>query len=516
MSYNKKSRIENSKKNIIYGLIGKIAQLCLKFLLRTVIIFYFGAIYLGLDGLFMNIISVLSIAELGIGNAICYALYKPFAEEDVKSLSAHIKLFGKLYKFIGLFIFVAGILCTPVLKYIVNFNDNISVNYYIIYILFLLNTVVTYLFGAHYQVVFTADQREYFVNNTKNIVYFITVIIQTVLIVITKNYYIYLVIMIIGSITTNLIISFQAHKDYFYIFEIENAKLSQDEKNKLKKNIFALTLTKISTVVYTSSDNIVISGIIGTIVVGYYSNYAYIVSAITGIIAIIFNGMLASIGNFKASESSDKLLIVYKRMLFLNMIIYGVSYVCLHNLIQDFIKIWAGQDYILNNITVAIICLMFLLPGLNHTNTLFKDACGLFWETRYRTVATAIINITLSILLAPHLGLSGVFLATIISYFSTTFLVDAKIIMEKSLKCRKRVFYLWYVKSFVSIAVCDFILKMLLKNYNVTNIISFAVKSIICILFSIALLILINIKSNEFAYFKNIIKKMIVRDKNGK
>ena len=333
----KTSRIENSKKNIGFGLIGKVVQILFKFLLRTTIIYYFGAVYLGLDGLFLNIISVLSIAELGIGNAICFALYKPLAEGNHSKIYTYMLFYKKVYYILGVLILSLGLMVIPVLKYIVNFDYSVSVNYYAIYILFLFHAVSSYWFGAYLQVLYIADMKEYRVNNIKNIIFMAMVVMQIAVIIITHNYYLNLMVVIAGNISTNLWIAQSARKDYADILKLKTASMTSGDKQQLKRNIFALTVAKISTVIYTSSDNILISIFIGTLIVGHYSNYAYVVSAVSGLIAILFSGLLAGVGNANAIESPQKMDQIFQQMLLVNFWVYGLCFICLHQLLQEFI-----------------------------------------------------------------------------------------------------------------------------------------------------------------------------------
>ncbi len=501
----KASRIENSKKNIGFGLIGKVVQILFKFLLRTTIIYYFGAVYLGLDGLFLNIISVLSIAELGIGNAICFALYKPLAEGNHSKIYTYMLFYKKVYYLLGILILSLGLMVIPVLKYIVNFDYSVSVNYCAIYILFLFHAVSSYWFGAYLQVLYIADMKEYRVNNIKNIIFMAMVVMQIAVIIITHNYYLNLMVVIAGNISTNLWIAQSARKDYADILKLKTASMTSGDKQQLKRNIFALTVAKISTVIYTSSDNILISIFIGTLIVGHYSNYAYVVSAVSGLIAILFSGLLAGVGNANAIESPQKMDQIFQQMLLVNFWVYGLCFICLHQLLQEFIYLWAGENYLLSSGTVFIVLLLFLVPGLNHTCTIFKDACGLFWETRYRMAVTAAINIITSIILAYKLGLIGILLGTIISYFLSTFLYDPQIIYKKILKRNPAKFYWWYLSSFLKIMGADFLIYRVIRHIHASTWMLLVLKGVACFALVNFFFLVINRKKQEFLYFKELI-----------
>lgn len=497
------TRFQNSKKNAMAGLVGQFVKIFTKFLIRTVIIYYFGAEYLGLDGLFLNVISMLSLAEMGIGDAICFALYKPIAEKDHKKISSLLFFYRRVYLIIGFVVFFIGIVLIPFLPHIVNFNNEIKINYVLIYVLFLLNAVSSYWFGAYRQVLFIASQKMYVINNIDNINLVICSILQILSLVLLKNYYIYLLIMVIMNIFKNYYLYFESRHEFDYLSKGEI--LSQGEKNSLKKNVYALTVTKISSTIYTSSDNIIISSFIGTLVVGFYSNYAYIVTAVTGIISILFSAVVASIGDINAFGDKTKLKDIFNKMLTVNYLIYGFCFICLYQLLTPFIQLWAGEDYVLTGIEVLFICLRFLVPGLNHTCTIYRASCGLFWQTRYRTLATAIINIIVSIVLAQKWGLVGVFIGTIVAYLLTTFIVDPKVIFRDVFKQRSREFYIWYIMSVVKIFIITLVINIINGMITVSGIGGFILKLISTVLVAICGLVILNIKDQNMKYFYNTI-----------
>lgn len=506
------SRIQNSKRNILNSSIGQALKICMKVMVRTVIIYQLGAIYLGLDGLFLNVISMLSLVELGIGDAICFALYKPIAENDNYTILAYLNFYKVTYNVIGFIIFLLGILIMPMLPYIVSFEGEAPINYYLVYFLFLLNTVASYSFGAYKQTYLMAWQKAYITTKIKNVVFIITSIGQGLILIVSKNYYLYLVIMILGTIITNVWSALKANK-YIPLSKYDDKpKLNKSEKTSLIKNVYALSLNKISTTIYTSSDNIVISMFLGTIVVGYYSNYSYIVSAISGFISIAFSAVTASIGNANIECDKQYMTELFENMLFVNKWIYGFCFICFWSLLSPFIQIWLGKEFLLNENTVFLIALMFLLCGLNHTCTVFRAAAGLFWQTRYRTLATAIINVVLSVILVQFLGLNGVFIGTIIAYFCTTFIVDPPIVYRNMLSIMVDKFYKWYLYSVSEILIVGVIVKYLTDIIPGMGIASFIMRLLLCCFIPNVYWLITNYRKKEFVYFKNLLYSMIRKE----
>lgn len=502
-------RLENTKNNFFSGIVGQFIKIGAKFSLRTAIIYYFGAVYLGLDGLFINVISILSLAELGIGDAICYALYKPIEQQNYSSIGSYMNFYKNVYRIIGLVILILGLGMLPFIDNIVNITEDIDVNYSLIYILFLLNAVSSYLFGAYKQVIFIADQKSYVINNVANIQLIIQSLAQLIALVIIEDYYIYLGIMPVSNLLKNIVLSIKADEYYPFLKDANPKKLPNEKLKELAKNVYALAVTKISTTIYISSDNLVISTFIGTVIVGYYTNYAYIVTAISGIISILFSSVTASIGSVNAEDDSEKTHDVFLKMLMINQWIYGLCFVCLWQLLTPFVRLWTGDEsFLLSNEQVILIVLMFLIPGLHHTCTIFRAACGLFWQTRYRTLATAILNVLISIILARLIGLSGIFLGTIISYLLTTFIVDPKVIYKYVFMKSVTEFYIWYLKSFLSIIAIAVVINFINLAININIILDLGIKLIVCIVVYNALFVLLYRNNKYFQYLYCVIRRL--------
>jgi len=264
------SRIQNSKLNILFGFANSFITTILGFVTRSVFIYTLGVNYLGLNGLYTNILSLLSLAELGIGSAITFSLYKPIAEHDNKKIKALMQLYKSAYQKIGIIILVVGLSLVPFLKYLVNFQQNVDINYQLIYVLFLADSVISYLFFAYRSVIVYANQKGYVLTKYETTFSIIRSVVQFLVLIIFKNYYMYLIIPIMISILKNLLISIKAGKMFPVINEKGKEELDKEEKDSIFKNIYSLALFKISSVVYTSTDNIIISSFLGTAIVGFY------------------------------------------------------------------------------------------------------------------------------------------------------------------------------------------------------------------------------------------------------
>lgn len=506
-------RIQNVKKNAIYNLLSNVVTMLLSFVTRTLFIYTLGVKYLGLNGLFTSILGVLSLADLGISTAITYSLYQPLSDDNQNKVGQIIALFGKMYKIIGTIIFVLGLCLVPFLKYLVNFPEGININYYVIYLLFLINSVSTYLFFSYKNTVLYANQQSYLTVKYEIFYSIITMISQIIVLLIFENYYIYLLIPIFINVFKNYRVSKIAEK-LFPIIKIKKFEpLDYKDKKEIIKNVYSISMIKISGIIYSSSDNLVISTFINTSIVGYYSNYIMILNIIKSLVGAIFNSMVASVGNLNASESTEYKYLTFKRLNFINFVIYAFCFICLNQLLNPFITVWIGEKYIFENVTVLLICLTFLIPGMNNIINIYKDGCGLFWETRFRTLLTAIVNITISIILVKKLGINGVLLGTILAYCLTIYIVDPIIVYKKVFVKPVIKYYSKLAQYFLCIVALNGFIGLLLSKIVMNNMIDLLIKLLVIIVTYFMVISVIFYKSEEYKYFLVLFKKILRKEK---
>lgn len=506
-------RIQNVKINAIYNLLSNVVTMLLSFVTRTLFIYTLGVKYLGLNGLFTSILGVLSLADLGISTAITYSLYQPLSDDNQNKIGQIIALFGKMYKIIGIIIFALGICLVPFLKYLVNFPEGININYYVIYLLFLINSVSTYLFFSYKNTVLYANQQSYLTVKYEIFYSIITMISQIIVLLIFENYYIYLLIPIFITVFKNYRVSKIAEKFFPIIKTKKFDPLDSNDKKEIIKNVYSISMIKISGIIYSSSDNLVISTFINTSIVGYYSNYIMILNIIKSLVGSIFNSMVASVGNLNASESAEYKYLTFKRLNFINFVIYGFCFICLNQLLNPFITVWIGEKYIFKNITVLLICLTFLIPGMNNIINIYKDGCGLFWETRFRTLLTAIVNITISIILVKKLGINGVLLGTILAYCLTIYIVDPIIVYKKVFVIPVIKYYSKLAQYFLCIVALNCFIGLLISKIVMSNIIDLLIKLLMIIVTYFMIISIIFYKSEEYKYFLVLFKKILRKEK---
>lgn len=503
-------RTVNSFKNAFTGVGGQILTIVLQFLSRTVFIYTLGKEYLGISSLFTNILQVLSITELGIGTAIVYSLYQPLAKGDTEKVSAYINFLKKAYFFIGIIVGGVGLVLLPFLPYIMKETTDL-VNINLIYILFLFQSVSSYWFFAYKSLLIKADQKSYIYNITKYVISIITVFMQILVLIIYKSFVIYTVIGIVSHIIINLAVSYKVDKLYPYLKRNKDISLSKPEKKAVFRNLYGVSMYKINSTIVRSTDSIVISSFVSTIAVGLYSNYYLIVSTLITMAKLFFSSFTASIGNLFVSENKEKSYFIFKCLRFLSFWSYGFAAICLWILFNPFITLWAGADYLFNRLIVFVIVIDFLMDGYQQVAISYKDATGLFWKGRYRPLATAILNVIISVSLAPRFGIPGVLLGTIISRLLTTWWFEPWMIHKYAFEKSSKDYFLEYFKFLSLVIVMGGIIEVLTIPFSEVSILNFIIKIIICTSIPNMIFYLLFRNKEEFIYLKDSLKTVLRR-----
>lgn len=457
---NEKSRTENSIRNAITGIGSQVFILIITFLSRTVFIKLLGAEYLGINGLYSNILTLLSLAELGIGNVVIFSLYRPIKDNDKETIVKYINFYKVVYEIIALTILILGLCIIPILDKVVDSNLN-KTELIIYYILFLSNTVFSYV-GIYKSSLIEADQKSFIKNIAKTKFVIIQNIVQLISIWLFRNYYIYLIIQISCTLANNLYLQFKTQKMYPFING--KATLEKDKKKNVLKNIRETFLYKLGEVLLNSTDNLLISVMIGTIVVGYYSNYSMIISAISLIITTIATSICASVGNLNAQQEKKNMHKIFQILVYLFNIISTVGMVGFVVVINDFIKMWIGEEYVLSTFIVLAIAISFFVSNSNSPIWMYRETLGLFKEVKFVGLAAAIVNLVLSIILGEKMGLAGILIATPIAKLCTTSIVEPIIIYKKSFEQSSKIYFIKKMKYDI-IAIFTLMLNVYICNF---------------------------------------------------
>lgn len=500
------SRTKNSSRNAMVGLINKLIILLLNFIGRKIFINYIGIEYLGINGLFSNILSLLSLADLGFGTAMNYSFYKPLAENDEKRIAALINFYKKVYNFIAIAVLILGLLFIPLLPYIINTDREIE-HITLYYLVFLANSVSSYLM-VYKSSIINADQKGYIVNKILIIVHIVKTVVQILCALVLRNYLLYILIDVFATLFNNLIVSHKAKKLYPFITK-SNECISKKESKIIFENLKSVFVYKISGTLLNSVDSILISSLLGIAIVGYYNNYQMIINNINQIITIIFGSVTASIGNLIITGDTKDRLKVFKSLQLVSFWFSGFLTVCTYNLSASFIYNWLGEEFVLNNlVTLAIAFNVFFSTSMQPLWS-YREATGLYKKTKYIMLLAALINLILSFILGKIIGLAGIIFATILSRILTYFWYEPRLLFREYFNASELKYYLSYVRNIVIIIICMIICSKITYYNPIRGWIGWLLNACIITFVVNVIYLILNINTEEFSYLVLRIKSMI-------
>ncbi len=406
-------RAKNGIRNIVSGTANKLVLVLLPFFVRTIMVSSLGKEYLGLNSLFTSILNVLNLTELGFGSALVYSMYKPISDNDKTQICALLKLYKNIYRYIGCVLLIIGLILMPMIPQLINGEYPSGVNIYILYLIYLINTSISYFVFAHKKALLIAYQRNDIISNINTVLSSILYVLQIGILLTVKSYYIYVVVFPIFTIVENIYTAVVCSRKFPGI--ICKGNISEEDKTSIKNHVKGIALQKICSATRNSFDSIVISIYMGLTTIAIYNNYFYILSAVHSILSQIPNAIRASVGNSIASESLAKNYRDFSMMNFIYMWLNGFCSICLFCLYQPFMKLWMGESLSFPMFTVTLFCIYFYELGMADIISLYKDGAGLWWYGRYRVLIEAIANLILNFLLGRIWGVNGILIATIIT-----------------------------------------------------------------------------------------------------
>ena len=406
-------RTKNASRNIAVGMVQKVYQILVPFAVRTVMIYILGMEYLGLNSLFTSILQVLNLAELGVGSAMVFSMYRPIAQDDHDVICALLNLYRRYYRVIGLVILAVGVLLTPAVPYLISGGVPAGMNVYVLYLLNLGATVLSYWLFAYKNSLLTAYQRTDVISKVTIIVNTFLLVAQIGVLLIWRDYYIYLLVTLFSQVLQNVLTAAAADRlfpRYQPKGQLERAKVQQ-----INRRVRDLVTSKIGEVIVNSADSIVISASLGLSVLAVYNSYYYILTSVVGFVMIVLNACMAGIGNSLVVESEEKNYGDFCKFTFILAWIVGFGSCCLLCLYQPFMTLWIGEEYLLPFGCVMCFVVYFYVRQINQLSILYKDAAGMWHEDRFRPLCTALTNLALNLLLVQKTGLYGVLLSTVLS-----------------------------------------------------------------------------------------------------
>lgn len=512
----KRSRTAYTLINMFSNFAGYGLNLVLSFVCRMIFVRCLQQEYLGISGLFTNILSMLSLTELGIGSAIGYALYKPVAEDDHNKIASLMKFYGTAYKAIGCVVAVLGLCALPFLNVIIPEQPDIPDNLYVIYLLYLFQSASSYFF-SYRSAILTAAQRNYVMTTINYIVVIFQNIIQIAALLLTGSFMAYLLIQIVCGFVTNILISRKAKMDYPYIAQKDIPELSREEKWSLIKNVKALTVTKLSGLLVNSTDNIVITYFNGLVTTGAASNYTLLSGMLGTMLNMVFGSTSASVGNLLAKETDDAKYSFFKALDLMSFWLYGWAAVGIIGVSGDLVHLLFGESYLLPQNIPIILAVNFYMVGMMNVAGTYRHCMGLFRYGQYALLGTAAINIAGDVILGRAYGLFGIFLATAIARLLTNAWYIPYAVFKHGLRRNPVLYFIQYMKYALLLVLTTVISCLLCRMVRGNLIFIIIQKVLICTIIPNLFFYISFHKTQEFVYLKDkvlaIVGKLIGRVK---
>lgn len=497
-------------RNMTANFLGYFLSTFLAYITRVFLLRFLSVEYLGITGLFSSILSMLSLAELGVGSAMGFALYKPIADNDEQKIASLMRFYKQAYQIIGCVIGAAGLLMLPFVNFVIQEEPNISENLTILYLIFLFDTVVSYFF-SYKGALLVASQRNYV---TASITYVVTIVqhlVQILILAVLRSYIPYLLVKTVGIVVSNFLTAHIVNREYPFIRKKKVSPLDKQEKKTFFVNVKALTINKLCTILVNNTDNIVITYFNGLITTGIASNYLQLMSILTQLVAQIYNGMTASIGNLNASADKEQKHDFFKMMNLSGFWIYSWAAIGLAFVSTDIVKLCFGQEYALDISIPLVLALNLYVSGINNSAYTFKNTMGLFRYGQYLLLATAAINLLLDVILGKRYGLFGIYAATLIARLLTNAWYEPYVIYKHGFQKNYGIYLRTYAKYgllfTISVVVCGF----LCARCTFTLFLNLIFKALICTLIPFSVYWLGFHRTSEFAYMVKLLRKAWMR-----
>lgn len=443
------SRTLHARRNLISGLARQAQAIVMPFIVRTVMLYTMGVHYQGLSSLFNSVLQVLCLADLGFSIAVMHILYEPVAKQDWESVCAILAYLRKVYRIIGLVIFVIGLLILPIIPKLIIGEYPSELNIRLIYLFYLANTTASYWLFAYKEALLTAMQRADLVSNVYTISKCLLRSIQIILLLSTANYYAFVIVQPIFTVFSNLLIQWVSVRRFSQI--VPCGTIPEQTRAALNKQVRAVFINKLGDVARNGCDSIFLSAFLGLTVLAIYDNYYYIFLAVYSISLVITNAIQASVGNSVAVESTEKNYKDLKCFNFLYSWFMGWCTICMCCLYQPFVLIWMGgnSELMLSNENMVLFCLYFYAITMNNVRNLYVNSAGLYWELRFWYILEAAGNIVLNAVLGYFFGVTGILIATIITVFLCNFITRTNVLFKFYFRRSTKGFYLHHTAYFL-------------------------------------------------------------------
>lgn len=509
------SRFENTLYNLMAAWGGQVVSMIMTFATRAVFVRMLSIEYLGIESLFTNLLVILSLAELGVGTAITYALYKPIAEDDTETVKSLMRVFRYAYWTIGIVVAVAGVAMSPFLDLLIEDPPDIP-HLQLYFLCFVANTAVSYFF-SYKGLLLYAYQRQYVTSLISYGVQVVMCVVQMVVLVLTHNYLLFLMCMIAGTLTQNIIISTFTNAQYPYLKEKGAAKLSREQLTPIVKNVLALTMHKVAGVAASPIGSVFVSKFVGVAAIAVYGNFVLLVDALWRILDKVFNSAIASVGNMSSQTDPERQYRVFQDAFFVSAVLYTAcagAFLCCAN---DFVGVWLGTEYCYPSLTVILLATWFFVKGMRSAEQMFTSAYGLFWRSWYKAIIETLVMVASAYVLVRLWGVNGVVTAGIATQLLVATTIEVHVLYKFGFQ-RSALQYVkqaakYYVSALLIVAFCFWVCTLI----PLTGIAGFLVHGTVAVALCVGCMVLLYHRTSEFARFKGIIGRVgsVLRGKLG-
>ncbi|MBP1585439.1 MAG: lipopolysaccharide biosynthesis protein [Lachnospiraceae bacterium] len=415
-------RTEYSARNSTVAVISRVSAILMGFIARVVFTHTLSSAYVGINGLFSDILNIMAISELGAHTAVSFALYKPIASGDTEKQKTIMRMFRRFYHIVAGIILAGGLAVIPFLGILIRDKDAVP-HLTLIYLLYVANSVLSYI-GIYRKIIIDAHQQSYIPTIIRTAFWILQNILQIVVLLLTRNFILYLCIWIVCTVVSNICIYIKAGKMYPFLDEKDVKKLEDKDKLSFDENVKAMMIHKAGSVIVNNTDNLLLSSLVGTIALGCYSNYYLIIGSVRQVLEQLFEGMTASIGEMNVRVSKDRIIRVFDSIFFIGQWVYGLITIMLFEILDVFVSLSFGSQYRFDTKITIVLCMIFYFSGMRQPVLIFRNSMGLFKYDKWKAVAEAVINLAVSLVLGFRYGTVGVFLGTLISLLLTSFWVE--------------------------------------------------------------------------------------------
>ncbi|MED1604070.1 hypothetical protein P4U90_01925 [Cytobacillus kochii] len=495
--------------NITAGLTNQLIITMLSFLSRTIFIQTLGVEYLGINGLFTNLLAMLTLAEAGLGASIMYSLYKPVADNDYMKIRILMKFYRQAYMVIAAIVFVLGLLLFPFLDFFVK-GANIE-DVELIYFIFLLNTVAPY-FYIHKNSFLNVAQRGYIVTAVYTVSSIVTAVMKIAILSYTQNYLLYLIIDSVITIANSIILAVMVNRMYPYLREKVEGKLDEITKGQITTNVKAIVIQNIGNYLLFGTEHLLISSFVSLVAVGIYSNYKMVIDIARTFINQVFSNVYHSVGNLVANESMVKIIAIYKCYRLVNFWLYSSLTIVLAFTLEPFIRIWLGSDFLFYQEALLVILLLtFYERGMRNSISAIKTTAGLFREDQYAPLLQAGISLIFALVLVQFLGITGIFLGHFLSALFVPFWYTPYVVYKKLFKLPVRQYFTSYLSLMLIGLVAYLLTKIILMQFSPVSFSTFLIYLFVSLVLPNLLYIIVFYRTDEFQYILKMVLTILRR-----